>query len=58
MTTRNVVVELRTAHPSWTMVDIARSIGITPERVRQILKTEGLPTFRVPDGWELKKKGE
>ena len=39
-----MVLNLRKSHPEIRAVDIAEQIGISRERVRQILKAEGLPT--------------
>ena len=44
---RRLVVEMRAENPDIPAIDISRRLGITRERVRQILKVEGLVT-RVP----------
>ena len=44
---RERVANLRKAHSDWTLVRIGMEIGITKERVRQILVKLGLPTRRV-----------
>lgn len=43
---RSQVTALRRTHPDWTLQQIAESLSISRERVRQILKGEGLPTRR------------
>ena len=42
--TRNKVITLRQKHPSYTLQDIGNEVGISRERVRQILKSEGMHT--------------
>jgi hypothetical protein len=42
MTTRQTVIDLRTAHPDWTLDKIGQTVDRTRERVRQILISEGL----------------
>ena len=44
ITNRQRVLELRETNPSLAAVRIAEILNITRERVRQILKKEGLPT--------------
>lgn len=44
---RERVSELRIAHPDWTLQKIADGVGITKERVRQLLVLQGLPTRHV-----------
>ena len=44
MTTRDKVLAIRAEEPNAQAADIARTVGVTRERVRQILKTVGLPT--------------
>ena len=44
MVNRPQVIALRKEHPEWRLGDIGDVVGITRERVRQILRTEGLPT--------------
>ena len=55
----NRVIELRKENPDMTLKAIGEKVGVTRERVRQILKREGLPTvstnghttsYRVPRG--------
>ena len=55
----NRVIELRQENPDMTLKAIGEKVGITGERVRQLLKREGLPTvstnghttsYRVPRG--------
>ena len=48
-TTRERIVTLRSNHPSLPAVRIAELLSVSRERVRQILKTEGLPTRVRPD---------
>lgn len=43
-TTRERIVTLRSNHPTLPAVRIAELLSVSRERVRQILKTEGLPT--------------
>jgi hypothetical protein len=38
---------LRKAHVDWTLVDIAERVGVTKQRIRQILLDAGLPTKAV-----------
>ena len=45
ITNRQRVLELREANPTLAAVRIAEILNITRERVRQILKDEGLPTY-------------
>ena len=44
---RKRVVTLRTTYPDWTLQKIGDNVGLTKERVRQLLVQEGLPTKRV-----------
>jgi len=46
LNTREQVMELRSADLSMTMSEIANSLGISRQRVFQILRDEGLPTKR------------
>jgi len=39
---RHTVINLRTAHPDWTLETIGKIVNRTRERVRQILISEGL----------------
>ena len=41
---RDKVAHLRKTHPDWTLAKIAREVGVSKERVRQLLKMQGLPT--------------
>ena len=41
---RTRVVELRTHHPHMTLIEIGDEVGVTRERVRQILVSENLET--------------
>jgi len=41
---RRRVAELRAAHPGWTLAEIAGEVGVTRERVRQLLVALRLPT--------------
>lgn len=43
---RDAVVAARKGKPWWSLQDIAREVGVSRERVRQILVQEGLPTRR------------
>ena len=38
------VFALREEHPDWTLDAIGQEVGVTRERVRQILKKRGMPT--------------
>ena len=40
------VASLRNNHPEWTLQQIADEVGISRERVRQLLVKLGLPTKR------------
>ena len=40
------VASLRNNHPEWTLQQIADEVGISRERVRQLLIKLGLPTKR------------
>ena len=42
---RNRVADLRKTHPDWTLARIAREVGVSKERVRQLLKVQGLSTI-------------
>jgi len=41
---RELVATLRRTHPDWTLLRIATEVGLTKERVRQLLVKLGLPT--------------
>ena len=41
---RILIAELRETHPDWTLTRIATEVGVTKERVRQLLVKQGLPT--------------
>ena len=45
ITNRERVLELRESNPTLAAVRIAEILDITRERVRQILKDAGLPTY-------------
>ena len=47
MSVRDSVVEMRLGDLGLSMAQIARSVDVTRERVRQILKDESLPTRRI-----------
>ena len=57
-TTREQIVTLRTNNPNLPAVQIAEFLSISRERVRQILKTEGLPTRVKPYYGDCKVCGE
>lgn len=44
---RVAIVDMRKAHPEYSLTDLARACGVTRERVRQILVSECLPTRRL-----------
>jgi hypothetical protein len=44
---RAAVTELRREHPMWSLQTIGNTIGVSRERVRQLLKGEGMPTAAV-----------
>ena len=44
---RAAVAELRKENPMWSLQTIGTVIGVSRERVRQLLKAEGLPTAAV-----------
>lgn len=46
MTNRDIIIELRKQSPCATLQTMGDKIGISKERVRQILKEAGLPTQR------------
>lgn len=56
-TTRERIVTLRDNHPNLPAVRIAEFLSVSRERVRQILKAEGLPTRVRPDYGECKVCG-
>lgn len=39
---RRMVIQLRTTHPEWTLIQIGEEVGRTRERIRQILRSEGM----------------
>jgi hypothetical protein len=47
MTTREKVVEIRKQEPNFTLKEIGIKVGISRERVRQILKSESLSTTHI-----------
>ena len=44
MSTNEKVIELRTSNPNLTLKEISISVGVSRERVRQILEKNNLPT--------------
>lgn len=56
MNTREKTVALRRKHPKITAAEIARQIGVSRERIRQILKSEDLPTGGFDEKGERLKK--
>ncbi len=44
---RAAVAELRKENPMWTLQTIASVVGVSRERIRQLLKASGLPTAAV-----------
>ena len=44
---RESVKQLRLQHSDWTLQQIGEKVGLTRERVRQILKTSGLQTKKI-----------
>ena len=44
---RRRVALLRNSHPDWTLQQIANEVGLSRERVRQLLMKSGLPTRRL-----------
>lgn len=44
---RQKVRELRLANPHWSLGDISSCVHVSRERVRQLLKAEGLHTRRI-----------
>ena len=47
LSNREKVIHLRNSYPERTMTSIAEEIGVSRQRVHQILLKEGLPTKRV-----------
>jgi DNA-directed RNA polymerase sigma subunit (sigma70/sigma32) len=47
MAKREKVVDLRLRHTDWSLQKIGKAVDLSRERVRQILKSENLPTFSV-----------
>ena len=45
--TRTMAVALRQEHPDWTVKAIGLQVGVQDVRVREILKSEGLPIVPV-----------
>ena len=45
---RRRVAELRDMHPDWTLEEIGEDVGVTRERVRQLLSSESLRTTAYP----------
>ncbi len=50
MSNRTKVVELRVNNPCWSATHIAGVVGLSRERIRQILRGNGLPTAAVGYG--------
>jgi len=48
MHSRARVAAIRGEHPDWTLGEIGDEVGITRERVRQLLAAQGLPTSAAP----------
>ena len=46
---RGVVVELRRQNPMWTLQTIANVMNVSRERIRQLLKSENMPTAAVKE---------
>ena len=46
---RGAVVELRRQNPMWTLQTIANVMGVSRERIRQLLKSENMPTAAVKE---------
>jgi transcriptional regulator with XRE-family HTH domain len=44
--TRQIIIELKTDHPEMTMEAIALKVGVTRQRIHQILRSADLPTWR------------
>ena len=57
-TTRERIVTLRANNPNLPAVRIAEFLAVSRERVRQILKAEGLPTRVKPYYGDCKVCGE
>jgi hypothetical protein len=57
-TTREQIVTLRANHPKLPAVRMSELLSVSRERVRQILKAEGLPTRVKPYYGECKVCGE
>ena len=47
MTARDKVIALRKEHPEWMLRQVGDGVGVTRERVRQILKEEGIPKKKI-----------
>ena len=43
---RKKIIRLRILYPNHTLTEIGKTVGVTRERVRQILQEENLPTSR------------
>ena len=48
MTTTSQAIALRQAHPTWKLREIGDQIGVSRERVHQVLKRAGLETWHTP----------
>ena len=44
--TRQIIIELKTEHPEMTLETIADAVGVTRQRIHQILRSTDLPTRR------------
>jgi len=55
MTNRELAVELRKQHPEYTLQQIGYTLGITRERVRQLLKRAGIQTTGTKRACELSR---
>jgi len=58
MSNRTKVIELRVNNPCWSATHIAEMVGLSRERVGQILRGNGLPTTSVQYGKKYKVEME
>lgn len=49
-TTREKIIELREKYPDISQAEMARQIGVTRERIRQLLNILELPLVPIPEG--------
>jgi DNA-directed RNA polymerase sigma subunit (sigma70/sigma32) len=42
-----IIIRIREANPEMTLREIGKKVGVSPERIRQILKRNNVPTARV-----------